>query len=36
VLSVVTVADRIYFTWRELNGSKKVEDELLRLIAKVS
>ncbi len=34
VLSVVTVADRIYFTWRELNGSKKVEDELVRLLAK--
>lgn len=30
VLSVVTVADRIYYTWRELNGSKKVEDVLTR------
>ena len=33
VLSVVTVVDRIYFTWRELNGSKKVEEELVRLLA---
>jgi CDP-diacylglycerol--glycerol-3-phosphate 3-phosphatidyltransferase len=29
VLSIVTVADRIYFTWRELNHSPKVEDVLL-------
>jgi len=28
VMSVVTVADRIYFTWRELNHSPKVEDRL--------
>ena len=30
ILSVVTVAARIYYTWRELNGSKKVEDVLMR------
>lgn len=30
ILSIVTVADRIYYTWRELNGSKKVEDVLTR------
>ena len=29
VLSIVTVADRIYFTWRELSHSPKVEDVLL-------
>jgi phosphatidylglycerophosphate synthase len=28
ILSVFTVADRIYYTWRELNGSRKVEDTL--------
>jgi CDP-diacylglycerol--glycerol-3-phosphate 3-phosphatidyltransferase len=28
VLSIVTVADRIYYTWRELNHSPKVEDVL--------
>ncbi len=28
VLSVVTVADRIYYTWRELNHSPRVEEVL--------
>ena len=28
VMSVVTVANRIYYTWRELNHSPKVEDRL--------
>ena len=29
LLSIFTVADRIYFTWRELNGSRKVEETLM-------
>jgi CDP-diacylglycerol--glycerol-3-phosphate 3-phosphatidyltransferase len=29
LLSILTVADRIYFTWRELNGSRKVEETLM-------
>jgi len=33
VLSVATVADRIYFTWRELNRSPKVEEILAQRIA---
>jgi len=28
VLSIVTVADRIYYTWREINQSPRVEDVL--------
>ncbi len=28
VLSIITVADRIYYTWRELNGSRNVEETL--------
>jgi CDP-diacylglycerol--glycerol-3-phosphate 3-phosphatidyltransferase len=37
VLSIVTVVDRIYYTWRELNGSRKIEDELrARLERRVS
>jgi phosphatidylglycerophosphate synthase len=28
ILSIFTVVDRIYFTWRELNGSRKVEETL--------
>src|SRR5690242_12190350 len=28
VLSIFTVVDRIYYTWRELNGSRKVEETL--------
>jgi CDP-diacylglycerol--glycerol-3-phosphate 3-phosphatidyltransferase len=29
ILSIFTVVDRIYYTWRELNGSRKVEDALM-------
>ena len=29
ILSIVTVADRIYFTWRELNGGKESEKPLV-------
>jgi CDP-diacylglycerol--glycerol-3-phosphate 3-phosphatidyltransferase len=29
VLSIITVADRIYYTWRELNGSRNVEETLM-------
>jgi len=29
VLSIVTVADRIYFTWRELNGGRETEKPLV-------
>jgi CDP-diacylglycerol---glycerol-3-phosphate 3-phosphatidyltransferase len=36
VLSVVTVADRIHFTWRELYGSRKFEDELTAVLNRVS
>jgi CDP-diacylglycerol--glycerol-3-phosphate 3-phosphatidyltransferase len=35
VLSVFTVADRIYHTWRELNHSVKVEDELEHRLAEM-
>jgi CDP-diacylglycerol--glycerol-3-phosphate 3-phosphatidyltransferase len=34
VLSIVTVADRIYYTWRELNHSPKIEEELMALLSK--
>jgi phosphatidylglycerophosphate synthase len=34
VLSIVTVADRIYYTWRELNHSPKIEEELMALLTK--
>jgi len=33
VMSVVTVANRIYFTWRELNNSPKIEDRLAANLA---
>jgi hypothetical protein len=29
ILSIVTVADRIYFTWRELNGVKESQKPLV-------
>ena len=35
VLSVFTVADRIYYTWRELNGRIRVEDELEHRLAEI-
>ena len=35
VLSVFTVADRIYYTWRELNGGIRVEDELEHRLAEI-
>lgn len=35
VLSVFTVADRIYYTWRELSGGIKVEDELEHRLAEI-
>jgi CDP-diacylglycerol--glycerol-3-phosphate 3-phosphatidyltransferase len=35
VLSIFTVADRIYYTWRELNGGIKVEDELEHRLAEI-
>jgi len=35
VLSVVSVADRIYYTWRELNGGRRVEDELAAYLGRV-
>jgi CDP-diacylglycerol--glycerol-3-phosphate 3-phosphatidyltransferase len=34
ILSIVTVADRIYYTWRELNHSPKIEEELMALLSK--
>lgn len=34
VLSIVTVAARIYYTWRELNHSPKIEEELLAALSK--
>jgi len=34
VLSIVTVADRIYFTWRELNHSPRVEEVLAERLAR--
>ena len=36
VLSVVTVADRIHYTWRELNGWRKIEDDLTAALDRVS
>jgi CDP-diacylglycerol--glycerol-3-phosphate 3-phosphatidyltransferase len=35
ILSIFTVADRIYHTWRELNHSPKVEDELEQRLAEM-
>ncbi len=35
VLSIFTVADRIYYTWRELNGGVNVEDELEHRLAEI-
>ncbi len=35
VLSIFTVADRIYYTWRELSGGMKVEDELEHRLAEI-
>jgi CDP-diacylglycerol--glycerol-3-phosphate 3-phosphatidyltransferase len=35
VLSIFTVADRIYYTWRELSGGRKVEDELEHRLAEI-
>ena len=36
VLSAVSVADRIYYTWRELNGGRKIEDQLTAYLERVS
>ena len=35
ILSMFTVADRIYYTWRELSGGMKVEDELEHRLAQI-
>ena len=35
VMSIFTVADRIYYTWRELNGGMKVEVELEHRLAEI-
>jgi len=35
VLSVFAVADRIYYTWRELSGGIRVEDELQHRLAEI-
>jgi CDP-diacylglycerol--glycerol-3-phosphate 3-phosphatidyltransferase len=35
VMSVFTVTDRIYYTWRELNGGINVEDELEHRLAEI-
>jgi CDP-diacylglycerol--glycerol-3-phosphate 3-phosphatidyltransferase len=35
VLSIFTVADRMYYTWRELNGGMKVEEELEHRLAEI-
>jgi CDP-diacylglycerol--glycerol-3-phosphate 3-phosphatidyltransferase len=35
VLSIVTVADRIYHTWRELNHSPKIEERLEHRLAEI-
>jgi hypothetical protein len=35
ILSIFTVADRIYYTWRELSGGVKVEDELEQRLAEI-
>jgi CDP-diacylglycerol--glycerol-3-phosphate 3-phosphatidyltransferase len=35
VLSIFTVADRMYLTWRELSGGIKVEDELEHRLAEM-
>lgn len=34
VLSAVTVADRIYYSWQELNGARRVEERLLALVSR--
>jgi CDP-diacylglycerol--glycerol-3-phosphate 3-phosphatidyltransferase len=34
VLSIFTVADRIYYTWRELNAAPDIERELARQLTK--
>jgi len=36
VLSVVTVAARIHYTWRELNGSRRIEDVLAASLNRTS
>jgi CDP-diacylglycerol---glycerol-3-phosphate 3-phosphatidyltransferase len=36
VLSIVTVADRIHFTWRELYGGRRFEEELTALLDRAS
>lgn len=35
VLSVVTVADRIFHAWRELNGSARLEERLMAELSRV-
>jgi CDP-diacylglycerol---glycerol-3-phosphate 3-phosphatidyltransferase len=35
LLSVFTVADRMYYTWRELSGGMNVEDELEHRLAEI-
>ncbi len=35
VMSIFTVADRIYYTWRELNGGIDVEEELEHRLAEI-
>jgi CDP-diacylglycerol--glycerol-3-phosphate 3-phosphatidyltransferase len=35
VLSIFTVTDRIYYTWRELNGGIDIEEELERRLAEI-
>ncbi len=35
IMSIFTVADRIYYTWRELSGGVKVEDELQHRLAEI-
>ncbi len=35
VMSIFTVADRIYYTWRELNGGRRVEEELRHRLAEI-
>ena len=35
MLSIFTVADRIYYTWRELSGGIKVEDELQHRLTEI-
>jgi CDP-diacylglycerol--glycerol-3-phosphate 3-phosphatidyltransferase len=36
VLSIVTVADRIHLTWRELYGGRKIEDKLTEALNRMS